>query len=105
METCAAQLPASTERLEEFQKAQAAECVCASTIHYCQKGWPEKSKIEADLRPYWKARGELTLGKNNLLLHGKWIVVPKSLQRQTLEKIHAGHQGVQRCRLCAMTSV
>ena len=52
METCVAQLPASTERLEEFQKAQAEDHVCASTIHYCQKGWPEKSKIEADL---WRA--------------------------------------------------
>ena len=105
METCIAQLPASTERLEEFQKAQAEDHVCASTIRYCQKGWPEKSKVEADLRPYWKARGELTLGNNNLLLHGTRIVVPKSLQRQTLEKIHTGHQGVQRCRLRAMTSV
>ena len=105
METCVAQLPASTGRLEEFQKAQAEDRVCASTISYCQKGWLEKSKLEADLRPYWKARGELTLGKNNLLLHGKRIVVPKSLQRQTLEKIHTGHQGVQRCRLRAMTSV
>ena len=31
METCVAQLPASTERLEEFQKAQAEDRVCAST--------------------------------------------------------------------------
>ena len=45
------------------------------------------------------------MSKNNLLLHGKRIVVPKPLQRQTLEKIQTGHQGVQRCRLRANISV
>ena len=65
----------------------------------------KKNSIESNIRPYWKARSELTVDRNNLLLHGKCIVVPKSLQQQMLEKIHMGHQGIQRCRLCANTSV
>ena len=105
METCVAHLPASAGRLEEYQKAQAEDPICSATMSYCRKGWPEKRDMEPDLRPYWKARGELTVDKNNLLLYGKRIVVPKSLQRQTLEKIHTGHQGVQRCRLRVNTSV
>lgn len=44
-----AQLPASTGRLEVFQKAQAEDSVCASTIRYCQRVWPEKYKIEAPI--------------------------------------------------------
>ena len=32
-------------------------------------------------------------------------VVPKALQRQTLQKIHTGHQGIQRCRLRAKLSI
>ena len=74
-------------------------------IRYCEDRWPEKDSIESNIRPYWKARSELTVDRNNLLLHGKCIIVPKSLQQQVLEKIHMGHQGIQRCRLCANTSV
>ena len=33
-----------------------------------------------------------------------YIVVPKSLQRQKVEKIHHGHQGIQKCRPKASTA-
>ena len=33
-----------------------------------------------------------------LLMHGQRIVIPRSLQRETLKKIHEGHQGIERCR-------
>ena len=33
------------------------------------------------------------------------IVVPFSLQKETLEKIHQGHQGIERCRLLAQNPV
>ena len=38
---------------------------------------------------------------HNLLLYGSRIVVPASLQKDTLEKIHQGHQGIKRCRMRA----
>ena len=41
----------------------------------------------------------------NLLLYCRRIVVPRSLQQETLKKIYAGHQGIQRCRLRAQSSV
>lgn len=105
MEVCVAHLFASTERLFEYQRQQAEDHICSTIINYCRTGWPEKNDVGADLGPYWKARGELTVDKNNLLLYGKCIFVPKSLQKQTLEKLHTGHQGVKRCRLHANTSV
>ncbi len=39
-----------------------------------------------------------------LLLYDQRIVVPKALQRQTLQKIHTRHQGIQQCRLRAKSS-
>ena len=38
-------------------------------------------------------RGEFSLG-GNLLLYRRRIVVPKALQKVTLQKIHAGHQAI-----------
>ena len=105
MDLCVYHLPASKERLDEYRKSQATDPICSSVIKFCRHGWPEKSRIEPDIRPYWLVHGELTFDNNNLLLYGKRIVVPKALQRQTLLKIHQGHQGIQRCRLRANTSV
>ena len=41
----------------------------------------------------------------DLLLYGGRIVVPEALQAGTLQKLHQGHQGIQRCHLRAQSSV
>ena len=55
-------------------------------------------------KPYWEAQGDLTIGED-LLLYGGRIVVPEALQTETLQKLHQGHQGIQRCRLRTQSSV
>jgi hypothetical protein len=105
MEACIAHLPASTEKLNEYSTQQAEDTVCSSIINYCQKGWPNKKDLSVEIHPYWKVRGKLTVDHNDLLLYGKRIVVPKALRTQTLQKIHTGHQGVERCRQRAQMSV
>ena len=64
----------------------------------CQQGWPDRHKVSGDLSPYWQVQNELTLHED-LLLYGSRIIVPKSQQAMTLQKIHTGHQGIQRCHL------
>ncbi len=97
-------LPASKERHDEYSKAQAADPICSTVASDCQNGWPNQSEITPDIKPFWKARGDLTIPDGTLLLYHQRIVVPKVLQRQTLQKIHTGHQGIQRCRLRAKSS-
>ena len=105
MDTCVTYLPATPKRRVEYQREQAEDRICSLVINYCQKGWPEKNHIQPDLMPYWKARSDLTVDKNNLLLYRRRMVVPERLQKETLEKVHTGHQGVQRCKLRANTAV
>ena len=104
MEMCVNSLPANSHRLEEFSKAQKTDTVCSTIISYCQDEWPKKSNVPLEIKPYWQARGQLTV-HNNLLLYGQRIVIPISLQKEVLSKIHEGHQGIQKCRLRANTSV
>ena len=92
-----AYLPASKDRLDDYRKGQEADPTCSQLIHFCKQGWPSKHQIKGDLSRYWMVRGELTLC-DDLLLYGSRIVVPKSLQTETLQKIHQGHQGIQKCR-------
>ena len=42
---------------------------------------------------------------DGFLLYNQRIVVPESLQQDTLTKLHAGHQGIRRCRLRAQSLV
>jgi len=63
-----------------------------------------QKNVNKELIPYWRVRASLSIC-NNLLLYNDRIVVPLSLQEVTLQRIHEGHQGIQRCRLRVKTSV
>ena len=104
MKACISQLPASKMRLDIYSNAQRSDPDCQRVIDYCHRGWPDKKQLQASISPYWKMRSEFSMG-GNLLLYRRRIVVPRSLQQETLKKIHAGHQGIQRCRLRAQSSV
>ena len=80
MELCVYHLPASKGKLDEYRKSQATDPICSSVIKFCHS-WPERSRIEPIIKPYWLVRGELTFDNNNLLVYGKRIV-PKALQSQ-----------------------
>ena len=54
--------------------------------------------------PYWKFRGDFSL-HGNLLLYQDRVTILQKLQEQILHKLHQGHQGIQRCRLRAKSSV
>ena len=88
-------LPATQLRLQQYKEVQARDLVCSELIEFCRQGWPSKSQLKPELKPYWEAQHMLTLS-NDLLLYGPRIVVPLSVQKQTLEKLHQGHQGIYR---------
>ena len=104
MDTHLQQFPSSSERLEIYRTVQQCDTTCSKVWDYCLKGWPDRHKLTADLKTYWLARGDLTIGEN-LLLYGGRVVVPKQLQDETVCKLHQGHQGIQRCRLRAQSAV
>ena len=97
-------LPASSKTLDKYCQAQNSDLVCSLAKSYCSNGWPHKADIQPNLKPFWEKQGELTV-QENLLLCGSRIVVPEALQKETLEKLHQGHQGIHRCRLRAQSAV
>lgn len=68
-------------------------------------GWPSVIKeVPMRLRPYWTFREEITT-EDDLLLKGHRIIIPVSLQRDVLSRLHASHQGSEKTKLRARTSV
>ena len=49
--------------------------------------------------------GKFSPMHNNLLLFNHRIVIPQAVQKETLKKIHEGHQGIERCRMRVKASV
>ena len=104
IETVTDCLPASTNQLKVYKEAQDKDTTCSRVKEYCLSSWPKKERVELELIPYWKERSYFTL-KDGLLLHGTRIVIPASLREETMDKIHTGHQGIERCRLRVRNSV
>lgn len=95
VEAIVSSLPADDSKLEEYRQGQEEDNICSQVINYCQSEWPNKANISQAIQPYWTVRTELSY-INKLLLYHNRIVVPKDLQKVTLEKIHQGHHGISK---------
>ena len=69
------------------------------------KGWPDRMKdLPQSIRPYWSFRDELTV-HDGLVLKGDALIVPTTLQKMILAKIHQGHLGIEKSRMKAKNVV
>ncbi|UYV68063.1 K02A2.6-like [Cordylochernes scorpioides] len=98
------EFPATEERLLEISRKQKEDSLCSQVANYCTGGWP-KNKIEVDpeIRGYWQFKDDLTY--QNGLLRGQRILIPRSMRKENLEKLHQGHFGINKCRSRAKESV
>lgn len=97
-------LPITEKRLLELKQAQQADEMLRQVAQYCQEGWPDEIKHDMALKAYWAVSADLTIA-GGLLLKGTRLVIPTSMQTDVLNKIHAGHQGITKCRARAKCSV
>ena len=97
-------IPATEQRLQEIREHQEKNPVCQKLSEFCRSGWPKKTSLSADLKPYFCVSAQLSIA-NDLLLRGKRIIVPPPLRKTLLHKLHSGHQGITKCRKRARQSV
>ena len=94
-------LPITERQLERIKLHQGEDETGWLTASYCQTGWPEKHQLSATV---WLYHSEVSV-QPGLLMRGCRIIIPFSLHQDMLGKIHAGHQGVTKCRVRARQSV
>ena len=97
-------LPATEGRLEQIRREQQQDTTCQKLMQYCQQGWPSRDKLPGMFKPYLTVATEFSI-KDGLLMRGRRIVVPAVLQKQILDRLHTGHQGITKCRQRARQSV
>ena len=103
VQTLIESLPAHKDRLNEYRQNQTTDEICAQLNTFCRSGWP-KQKPKGLISKFWQFQGKISIS-DDLLLYGSRIVVPETMRTETLEKIHRGHQGIQKCYLRAKTAV
>lgn len=87
-------VPMTEEKLTEFQNATCEDSSLQKLKFTALSGWPDsKCEVDSDILPYWNYRDEIGY-MDGLLFKGKKLIVPKSLQREMLNKIHEPHLGI-----------
>ena len=88
---------ASDHQLQVVRQAQDSDGTCTQIKFYCLNGWPDRVRLQEMIKKYQPVKDELSV-TNGLVLRGNSLVIPKSLQQKMLNKLHAGHQGITKCR-------
>ena len=68
-------------------------------------GWPErKSDVLKQLHPYWTYRDELSHA-GDLLMKGDRILIPSSLRKEMMKKLHNSHLGMEKMKQRARQTI
>ena len=90
-------LPLSAARMDDIQEHTAKDETLQVLIKVISNGWPgEKSTVPVEAAPYFNIRDELSV-QSGIILRGERAVIPKSVRRDMLQRIHASHMGIEGC--------
>ncbi|GFR58424.1 Pol polyprotein [Elysia marginata] len=98
-------LPATKERLKENQQESQVDETLKKIRHYIENGWrSHKGTTEPQVQRFWNLRHYLHV-ENGILLYENRMVIPESMRRNILQKLHSSHLGVDKCKARARESI
>ena len=90
--------PMTDAGLERIAAGTQADIILKTAFEYTVCGWPRrKEDVKLAARDLYAIRGELSVS-DGLLLKGDQVVIPSDLRKEILERIHAGHLGLNKSR-------
>ena len=95
----------SPDKLDQIRCAISDDSVLSRVLDYVLHGWPKYEKdIPSEIRPYFTHSAHLSV-IDGVLTFDDRIVIPKSLQPDILQRLHAGHWGISKTRSLATESL
>ena len=95
----------SPSSLASIREATAKDLQLQAVIQYTLGGWPKYGQeVPSSLGKFHSIRSHLSV-TDGLLLYDDRIYIPTGLQGDILNRIHDGHQGINKCRERAKSSV
>ncbi|XP_030031283.2 uncharacterized protein K02A2.6 [Manduca sexta] len=93
------------KKLKEIIEETAKDEKLVKIIKYIREGWPEnKWQVESEIKCYYSYRDELGEWEG-LIVKGNQIVIPKSMRKEILGKIHYAHLGIEKCKQLARKTI
>ena len=89
-------LSISEQRLEEIRHAQENDPLCQEVARYCREGWPKKGQIKGLVKRHYPVSSEISIVAE-LLMRNEQVIIPSVMQKQVLDQIHTGRQGIGKC--------
>ena len=84
--------------MQELQYATSQDEHSQHLQEYITRGWPEnRDHIPQNMRTYWMFQDDMAV-IDGVILKGRCIVIPESLQRQTLEQLNVNHLGIYKTK-------
>ncbi|KAK3920529.1 hypothetical protein KUF71_009800 [Frankliniella fusca] len=97
--------PVTPAKKKEILIAQQNDQVCSQLSSFVTQGWPRNLNAWPNhLKGYFSVIQDLNI-QLGAVCNGNQILIPKKLQTDTLQKLHAGHLAVEKCRSRASSSV
>ena len=86
--------------IADLANATRNDPVLAKVQRLTQRGWPETTPTDPDVKPYFSSRRDLTI-EGDCLLRGLRVIIPRKLRTKLLEELHSSHQGVVKMKSLA----
>ena len=68
-------------------------------------GWPDhKSSLPSELQPCWQVKDDLYIA-NEVVLYNERIIIPAELQTKALALLHESHQGIEKSKMRAKSTM
>ena len=95
----------SDERIEEIKRETDKDQYLQKIKNSIQTGSPLKRRqVPLQIRCYWSYREELS-EINGPIYNGECIMIPTSLQKKILSKLHQAHSGTEKTKLRAYETI
>ncbi|CAC5383467.1 unnamed protein product [Mytilus coruscus] len=95
----------SDRNLEQITEQTSKDDTLQTLTRLIIDGWPdEKNEVPKEVFEYWNFRDELS-NVNGTILKGEKIIIPTSMRKNMLNKLHEGHLGIEKTRKLARDSI
>ena len=91
-------LPVSDQKHIQMLEATVADSTLQTLKQVVKSGWPElRHDVPEGIRHYWPYRDEITEAEG-LMFKGQKLIISQSMRTETLQAIHQGHLGMEKCK-------
>ena len=95
----------SDKMLQRVREETNKDSELRTLSHVIMNGWPEKAQdLPKCTRTYWSMKDFLSV-EDGVLMKGSRVMIPQSMRKEVLQRLHTSHQGIEKSCLRAQTCV